>query len=93
MPKALSYSKPKITQKKIKISYFLSNVHWLDQFNLIGNVYAQSSCEGSPSCAESCGGAGCGCSCKGSCFGSSCSINGCGGGSANSGSGSCNSGG
>lgn len=36
------YQKPKITTKKLKISFFLSRVSWLDQFNMLGSVYAQS---------------------------------------------------
>lgn len=36
------YVKPKMTSKKVKISHFLSKVFWMDQFNFVGNVYAQS---------------------------------------------------
>lgn len=36
------YIKPKIKSKKIKISFFLSSASWIDQFNFIGQVYAQS---------------------------------------------------
>lgn len=40
--KLLKYYKPKIAVKKVKISFFLSNIFWLDQFNMVGDVYAQS---------------------------------------------------
>lgn len=36
------YQKPKLLSKKIKISFFLSKVSWLDGFNALGTVYAQS---------------------------------------------------
>lgn len=52
------YQKPKITQKKIKVSFFLSNIAWLDQFNLTGTIYAQS---GGANSAD-CGCTGCSCS-------------------------------
>jgi hypothetical protein len=38
----LQYQKPKIKVKKVKMSFFHSNIWWLDQFNLVGEVYAQS---------------------------------------------------
>ncbi len=37
-----TYQKPQLKSKKIKISFFLSKVSWLDGFNAIGTVYAQS---------------------------------------------------
>lgn len=40
------YLKAKIKIKKIKITYFLTPVGFLDQFNLLGTVYAQSGGEG-----------------------------------------------
>lgn len=58
MPKYIS---PKITSKKIKLSFFLSNVMWLDQFNLVGNVYAQSG--GGTAASNSGGFGGCGGAC------------------------------
>jgi hypothetical protein len=40
------YQKPHIKSKKIKISFFMSKVAILDQFNFIGDVYAQSDAGG-----------------------------------------------
>ena len=48
LPRVLKYQKPIIKTKKIKISFFMSKVSVLDQFNIIGDVYAQSG-GGSPS--------------------------------------------
>lgn len=42
MKKIKKYIKPKIKRRKVKLNYFLSKVFWLDQFNFIGTVYAQS---------------------------------------------------
>lgn len=36
------YLKPKISERKVKINFFLSNITWVDQFSLLGDVYAQS---------------------------------------------------
>lgn len=36
------YIRAKIKEKKIKVSYFLTPMGFLDQFHLIGTVYAQS---------------------------------------------------
>ena len=52
------YIKPQIKQKKIKLSYFLSNIIWVDQFNLVGKVYAQSSDAGGGGTSGGCGGGG-----------------------------------
>ncbi len=41
------YQKPAIKSKKVKISFFMSKVSILDQFNLVGDVYAQSGGGGS----------------------------------------------
>lgn len=38
----LKYHKPKIISKSVMISFFMSKVWWIDQFNFTGNVYAQS---------------------------------------------------
>lgn len=46
MNKKKRYIPPKIKVKKVKLSFFMQNVSWLDQFNIIGNVYAQSGCSG-----------------------------------------------
>lgn len=35
------YQKPQIKSKKIKFSFFLTQVTLLDQFSFMGNVYAQ----------------------------------------------------
>ncbi len=71
------YKKPKITEKKIKISFFLSQVSLVDQFNLFGTVYAQS-CSGDGGS----GGTDCyGCDCMGGhndCVGCNSSDSGCG---------------
>ena len=40
--KKLKYQKPTIISKKIKISFFMSKMTILDQFNIIGDIYAQS---------------------------------------------------
>jgi len=40
--KRKDYTKPKLTSKKIKISFFLSQTSVLDQFSFIAEVYAQS---------------------------------------------------
>ena len=40
--KKVKYQKPKMYSKKVKISFFLSQVAILDQFSIMGNVYAQS---------------------------------------------------
>jgi len=40
------YIKPKIVAKKIRLNHFLSNVWWIDRFNFVGSVYAQSGGEG-----------------------------------------------
>lgn len=90
----MNYLKPKISSKKIKLNFFLTNITPLDRFHLIGDVYAGS---GDCGCvAESFA-----CSCTGACgqnpglgnpFGS-CTSSCSGGGSGNSGSGSCNCGG
>ena len=81
------YIKPQIKQKKIKLSYFLSNIIWVDQFNLVGKVYAQSSDAGGGGTSGGCGGCGFG----GNCFGSdSClSCGGCTGGSGGDPTGNC----
>ncbi len=36
------YTRAKVTQKRIKLSFFLTPMGFLDQFNLLGTVYAQS---------------------------------------------------
>lgn len=46
----LKYQKPKITKKRIKLSFFLTNISWIDQFNLVGKVYAQSDCGAAANC-------------------------------------------
>lgn len=55
--KLKKYIKAKITAKKIKITYFLTPMGYLDQFNLLGTVYAQSGGEGGDP------GGSCSCSC------------------------------
>lgn len=42
MKKKRKYFTPQIKIKKIKVNFFLSKFYWIDQFNLIGDVYAQS---------------------------------------------------
>jgi hypothetical protein len=39
----VTYEAPQITEKIIKINYFLKVSGFLDDFNLMGDVYAQSS--------------------------------------------------
>lgn len=39
--KKTKYLKPQIKIKKLKISFFLTKTLWIDQFNLMGKVYAQ----------------------------------------------------
>lgn len=41
--KKKKYLKPKMSNRKVKLNFFLSNISMLDQFNFIGSVYAQSS--------------------------------------------------
>lgn len=36
------YQKPQITNKKVKLSFFLTKISYIDQFNIIGNIYASS---------------------------------------------------
>src|SRR6266849_7716970 len=38
----VKYQKPTIKEKKVTISFFLTNVNFIDQFTLMGDVYAQS---------------------------------------------------
>jgi len=40
--KLKKYIKPKIYTKKIKVNFFLTPMGFIDHFNLMGNIYAQS---------------------------------------------------
>lgn len=42
----LRYQKPLMKAKKVTVSFFLSKIALLDQFNILGNVYAQSGSDG-----------------------------------------------
>lgn len=65
---AKEYKKPHFTSKKIKLSFFLSNIFWLDQFNLVGDVYAQSgNCTNCESACSQGANSGCGCANSQSC--------------------------
>lgn len=59
MKKKKKYMAPQIKFKKIKVNFFLSNFFWIDEFNMVGDVYAQSggAC-GGPECGG-CGGGDC----------------------------------
>ncbi len=35
------YQKPKLKVEKVKINFFMSKLWWVDQFNFVGDVYAQ----------------------------------------------------
>ncbi len=82
MKKVKRYIKPEVTSKKVKISFFLSKVFWVDNFNLVGDVYAQSGgCAAASDCASNDCGFGCNCdsTCgEADCSGCSCSDCGCG---------------
>lgn len=76
------YQKPKITEKKVKMSFFLSNVAFLDSSRIIGTAFAASgSCStGGGSCSSNSGSGACSSGCGGS-LGSStgfCASQGCG---------------
>ena len=38
----MKYVKPKISSRRIKLSYFMSRVSIVDQFNILADDYAQS---------------------------------------------------
>ena len=43
--KKKKYAKPKMTKRRIKLSFFLRSIRMLDDFNLIQQVYGDS-CSG-----------------------------------------------
>ncbi len=40
--KLRKYIKPTVKEKKLKLNFFLTNSVFLDQFNILGKVYASS---------------------------------------------------
>lgn len=61
--KKLPYQKPSISEKKIKISFFLTPKGFLDDFSLVGDVFAQTSSTGACGTGSGAGTAGGGTSC------------------------------
>ncbi len=42
----MKYIKPTLSEEKIELNFFLTNIEYIDHFTIVGNAYAQTSGSG-----------------------------------------------